>query len=236
MAMPKITLKCDINQDIQNAIHFIKRNRPQKYRYFLFRFLPNDLHYILNNKISASKKDKIIKDYTKLIYKERKKEIAQGLSAVKKNWAKIEKQYFKLVSIVFKNHPWPKGRYTGIASIFGMFPRYIKQKMFFFPATHKIPAYSNKVIAHAMLHFIFFDYIEKRYGFKQDSRIIGKPNNYIWQLSEAFNNVIEDWGPYKKIIKDKPRPYQGTEKIFKKMSGQWSKKQDIDRLLDNWLK
>jgi len=116
-----------------------------------------------------------------------------------------------------------------------MLPRYVKQKIFFFPYKHKISKYSNKVIAHELLHFIFFDYLEKNHGLEEWSKIKNKPDDYIWKISEVFNNVIEDWRPYNRLLKDKPNPYTGTEKMFEKMKKQWREKQDIDWLLEGWL-
>jgi len=234
--MPKTILKLDINQDIQNAIHFIRRNRPHKYRYFLFQFLPKELHYIIKEKLPESKIKKIIGEYTKRTYKFRTKKIKEGITKARKDWRSVEKRYFAITDKIFKRCPWPKGRYIGYCSIFGMFPRNVQEKYFYFPPIHPISKYANKVIAHEMLHFIFFDYIQKKYGLKENSKIPKKPDNYIWQVSEVFNNVTEGWKPYNKLIGDKPRPYRGTEKMFKKMSVQWQKKQDIDWLLDHWLK
>jgi len=234
--MPKITLKCDINQDIQNAIYFIKRKRPRKLRYFLFTFLPKELHYIIKENLPESKTKKIIGEYAKRTYKLKTRAIKEGIAKAKREWESVEKKYFTITDKIFKKYLWPKRKYIGYCSIFGMFPRNVQAKYFYFPPMHPLPKYSNKVIAHEMLHFIFFDYIQKKYGLKEHSRIPKKPDNYIWQVSEAFNNVIEDWKPYNKLIGYKPRPYQGTEKMFKKMSSQWQQKQDIAWLLDHWLK
>ncbi|MFH1533536.1 MAG: hypothetical protein ABID64_01240 [Nitrospirota bacterium] len=116
-----------------------------------------------------------------------------------------------------------------------MFPRYVKQKIFFFPHQHRITRFSNKVIAHEMLHFIFFDYLEKKFNLKEHSKIKNKPDDYIWKVSEVFNNAIEDWKPYNELFKEDPKPYPGTEKMFSKMKKQWQEKQDIDWLLEEWL-
>lgn len=86
-----------------------------------------------------------------------------------------------------------------------------------------------------MLHFIFFNYLEKNFNLRENSKIKGRANNYIWKISEVFNNVIESWEPYRKIIEIKTHPYPGTEKIFNKMKDQWKRKQDINWLLSQWF-
>jgi len=233
---PKIKFKADLRTDTENCVSFLKHKRPRQNKQFVVWFLPEEFRYILDKKISIKKRDEIIKEYVKHVYKIKSKEIKEETKKAISEWRKVEIKYFKLVSKIFKNHPWPKGNYRGFASIFHMFPRYIDRKIFFFPYTHKIPKFANKVIAHEMLHFIFFDYINKKYGLRQDSKIKGQPNNYIWQVSEVFNNAMESWDPYKKIFKFGSRPYSGTEKIFAQMKKRWAKKQDVDWLLDKWLK
>jgi hypothetical protein len=232
---PKIKLKIDIKEDTNNCINFIRSERKGIKRQFVLWFLPDDFQYILSKNFSEKERNKIIREYTKHIYKLREKEIKKGLAKAQKDWQGVEKQYFQLVDKIFKNYPWPKGNYRGIISIWHMFPRYIKQKIFFFPYKHKISEFSNKVIAHEMLHFIFFDYLEKKFKLKESSKIKNKPDDYIWKISEVFNNVIEDWKPYHQLLKDKPNPHTGTEKMFKKMKKQWQEKQDIGWLLEEWL-
>lgn len=232
---PKIKLKIDIERDIRNCFNFVRSKRGDKDQQFLLWFLPDDFQYILSKNFSEKERSKIIKEYTNHIYKIKRNEIKKGLEAVKKNWQKVESRYFKLINKVFKGHPWPQGNYRGIISVWRMFPRYIKPKIFFFPYRHKVPKFSNKVIAHELLHFIFFDYIDKKYGLKEMSEK-GKLNEYVWQVSEVFNDVMEDWQPYYSIFKIKPMSYPDTEKIFAKMKKQWEQKQDIDWLLDQWFK
>jgi len=235
---PKIKFTIDIKEDTENAIDFVRRHAADTKldKKFLKWFLPEEVQYILNSKFSKKEKEKILINYTESIYNLRQKEIKDGFEKVKKDWGKVEKDYFKIVDRVFNKYPWPKGDYIGFASIFNMYPRNIIKKTFYFPYIHNISYYANKVIAHEMLHFIFFDYINKHYKLKEDFEFKNKTKRYLWEVSEVFNNVIENWEPYKQILKTNFRLYPGTEKMFKKMQSQWQKKQDIDWLLDKWLK
>lgn len=194
------------------------------------------MHFILDNNFSQKEREKILIKYTENFYKTKEKEIKNGLRNVVKEWGKVENTNFKIIDKVFKKHSWPKGNYFGIVSIFWMYPRYISKKTFFFPYRHRIINYANRVISHEMLHFIFFDYIKKRYDLDEGAEFKNKHPEYLWRVSEVFNNIIENWEPYKKVSQAKSLPYNGTEKMFKKMKNQWQKKQDIDELLDKWLK
>ncbi len=91
------------------------------------------------------------------------------------------------------------------------------------------------IIVHEMLHFMFFDYVEKKYG-KEFGWKKAESYGYLWKVSEAFNAVMEDWPPYKKLFLHASAPYPGTEKIEALMAKQWKRHHDIDKLLDYWLR
>ena len=222
--------------DIRNALFFVKYNLKENTE-FVRWFLPKKLHYILRKGFSPKERNKIVRKHTNDTFRDREQEIKKAVNKARKSWKLIEKRYFDLVNKIFKNHPWPEGKYTGFVSCFRMYPRNIKEKTFFFPFYHAIPKFSNTVIAHELLHFIFFDYVKNNHGLRENAKIKGKNNNYVWQISEVFNSVIENWESYYKIFKVKTlrqKPYTGR-KYFLKIKKQWAKKQDIDYLLDQWF-
>lgn len=231
-----LNLKFKINEkaDSLNAIYFIKNSKSNKQ--FLKWFFPKKIQYILGKNFSDKERKKIIITYTTRVYKTEKNQIKEGIKIVIENWNDVENLFFKLTDKIFQNHKWPKGDYIGFATIYDMYPRNISKKTFFFPYTHKIPKYAIYVIAHELLHFIFFDYIKKIYNLNEDSELPNKSKRYLWQISEVFNNVIEDWKPFRLIFKIQTQPYPGTERIFKVMKNQWREKQDIRYVLDRWLK
>jgi hypothetical protein len=233
---PKLKLVVDASVDAKHAVNFVENSTKWGQKKFLTRFLPWELVYVLDKRISEKKRGNLITGYARYFYKNHRREIEKGVRAARADWSKVEKSYFRLVDCVFKGHQWPEGWYVGFATVFHSYPRHIETKTFFFPYSHSVPKYANKVIAHEMLHFMFFDYIEKRYGLKERGRMRGKPSDYIWEVSEVFNNVIEEWKPYKKVFKINARPYKGTERMFAKMNRQWKEKQDVDWLLDQWLR
>ncbi len=221
--------------DARNGVGFANSEIKMGRRDFLKKFLPDVLYYVANKSVSREKRRRLISGYARYYYKAHRQEIENGTKAVRADWRKVEKRYFQIVSRIFKNYPWPSGHYIGFATVWHSYLRDTSHKTFYFPYRHTMPKYANKVIAHEMLHFMFFDYIKNRYGLNERSRIAGKSKDYIWELSEVFNNVIEEWNPYKKIFKFPTRLYKGTEVMFEKMKKQWEKNQDIDLLLDKLL-
>lgn len=233
---PKISLKIDIDEDVRNAIIQLKHASDwAKTGSSLKWFLPEEVQFILDSTFSQKEQNKILAAYTKNIYKIRKEEINKYFKLVKEDWKRVESDYFGLVDKIFEKHPWPKGNYIGYATIFNVYTRNISEKTFIFPYVHNLPHYANSVIAHEMLHILFFDFIKENYKLSEDDVITGKSEQYIWEVSEVFNNVIEDWQPYKEIFKNEPILYHGKVKMFEKMKRQWQEKQDVKWLLDKWL-
>jgi len=230
MPNPKVKFVIDPQEDIKNYILF------NKYRYtagdpkILKMFLPRELHYILKSRFSEKQKTKIVKAYVKNTFILHKKEIVQNTDRIKKGWQKAAKDYFRLVDRIFKNNPWPKGKYIGFASAFEMYPKNIKKKTFYFSGLNKDLNFNIAIIVHEMLHFMFFDYIDK------NTRVRDKGLENIWNVSEVFNLVIESWKPYQKIFKTDGKSYNAMHaKMLPKMKKFWKKKEDIDYLLNHYF-
>ncbi|MFA5188041.1 MAG: hypothetical protein WC460_01620 [Patescibacteria group bacterium] len=230
---PQIKFVIDYKKDTENAIDFLKRRKGHP---FIKWFLPQNFQYVLESSFSEKERNKILRAYTKFIFAVKKQEIVKGTQEARENWDKVKDRYFKLVDKIFYGRKWPKGKYLAIVTIYGMYPRDIKNKMFSFPFWHRLPKFSNSVIAHEMLHFMFFAYIKDRYGLIEGSKIKNKNPEYLWQVSEVFNDVIERWAPHYRIFKRGSKPYPGTQKMYDKMKADWKKSSDLNKLLDKWLK
>ncbi len=148
----------------------------------------------------------------------------------------IENKYFDLIGQIFKGHQWPEGKYIGFASVFNMYPRNIKEKTFYFSALQKNSHFGLATIAHEMLHFMFYDYLKKKYNINVGDKFNGKSERYLWDISETFNLVIETWKPYQRIFIMSGKPYDSAhKKMFHKMKKIWKEKNDIDYLLDYYF-
>ncbi|MBI4709402.1 MAG: hypothetical protein HY764_04340 [Candidatus Portnoybacteria bacterium] len=123
---PDLELKIDIKSDIENAKSFVRGGS------FIDWFLPSDLRYIKDKKLTPSKRDKIITEYTKEVYKTKEKEIIKDVEDTKRRWAMVKDRFYRITDDIFYGYDWPKGKYTGSASIYLMFPRDIKEKFFSF--------------------------------------------------------------------------------------------------------
>ena len=233
---PKINFIYNPDADADYAISFAGKPKSNMADRFLKKFFPKELYFVIESKLLDKEKSKIIRNYVSDYYGQNESSLKDKFESIKSDWENIKNKYFALVTQLFNGNKWPDGEYIGLGTIFYRYPRFITKKIFFFPLNHKIERYANKVIAHEMLHFMFFDYIYKKYGLSEKSKIPGKEPFYLWKVSEAFNSVIQDWGPYKTLLDSNSNPYPEVAEVYEKMNEQWGEAQDVDALLDKFLR
>ncbi|MDA3840758.1 MAG: hypothetical protein PF572_06780 [Patescibacteria group bacterium] len=112
----------------------------------------------------------------------------------------------------------------------------IEEKEFSFPINK--PGSSNIVIAHEMLHFITYDYLEKKY--KLEPKECHDNDRLFWEFTEAFNLLLENEKYWREIAKYKGteefKPYMGFDKTYDKMKIIWKKNKDFDNLVREMFK
>lgn len=152
---PKIKFSLDLNQDIETFMKFWREQRSAKL---------SALKY-LENSDDENNCLKVVEDYIKVFYQNNASQIENELKQGEKNWQEVEDNYYNKVAELFDNYAWPKGDYLALGSILSIYPRWIEQKKFTFPIHPGYAAWLKiKMIAHEMLHFITYDYLEKKHG------------------------------------------------------------------------
>lgn len=145
-----------------------------------------------------TQREKTISVYFDNYYKINKEEISCKLKLVRDSWYKKEKKYISVTEDFFGGFRFSKGKYIAYASIINCNPRFLESKTFQF--FYKKPlADAIYTIAHELLHFIFFDFLEKK--FKKETKYLSE--NQLWDLSEIFNVVILKSSRYRHIINQK---------------------------------
>lgn len=141
----------------------------------------------------------LIADFARKYYSDNKAEIENKLREMGEEWKSVSEDYFVSVDKVFNNPTWPQGDYICYLSIFDCNPRFLENKSFQVYFRHRQG--TNHVIAHEMLHFIFFDYLhtkEAEFNQKLDEHT-------VWLLSEWFNDLVLELPEFAKFgqkIKD----------------------------------
>ena len=89
-----------------------------------------------------------------------------------------------------------------------------KDKTFQIPVYRLHRRYISVIIAHEMLHFMFYDYFYKRYPKYRRP----KYNFFVWHISEIFNTVIQNSPAWFSCFKLKSLGYPEHEKIVRRIS------------------
>lgn len=192
-----------------------------------------ELRFLLEGKFSRTR-DKFLSAYTDNYYKIHSEDIMREIKKTEKSWKKVEKYFFHEVDRLFNGYPWPKGKYFGYASIWRMFPRFIKMKTFAFPAEPKNfrRNITTAVIAHEMLHFITYDYLQKKYKLKP-GECCSKDKTF-WCFTENLNVLIENEKIWHKFTGgEKNKPYLECQPLYFKMKKIWDKNKNLDNLIVN---
>lgn len=234
MKRPDLTLSVDIEEDIRNVLVFFEYEKNQD---VLNNFLPTEAKFLLNENIEKDNRKIKATEFVRKFYEENAEDINIGLHGVKESWNKYSENYYKYIEELFDGREWLSDKYRGVLSIFKMYSREIDRKLFFFPYKYDVERFSNRVIGHEMLHFMFFDFLFDRYQLRENSKLEGRPENYIWQLSEAFNSLVENNPLYMESIGIgySGKPYIGQEGMIALMGEQFGKEKNIGKLLDKWI-
>lgn len=173
---------------------------------------------------------KIIFNYIDDFYKKQTFLLSRQARNFQKQWNAKAGLFFEAANLIFKNYPWPRGRYIGYLSIFDCNPRFLHDKTFQIFYKHKLgPTY---IVAHELLHFIFFDYLSKK--IKTSKKKLTE--NDLWELSEIVNDVILDSQSFKKLLKLKKNivSYPNLKNTASKLKIKFAsnKSIDIDKLID----
>lgn len=199
----------------------------KKYLKIGFYDLYPELKKINKSRHNQKHKNQLIKKLIRQTCQRDSIQINNAIREAKKQWQKIKKAFFKQTFILFKNHPWPKGRYIAYLTIWGIYPRFLKNRVFLFPYQCRNKKFISFVIIHEMLHFIFYDYAIKKHS--EIFKNLETEKGIFWDLAEIFNLVILSLPKFIKLHKQKNIPYYlEHKKYFSRFKKIWQQNQDID--------
>lgn len=183
-----------------------------------------ELYDVLKLK-NASARKALINEHFDYFYTKHEQYLNKKVIQFTKEWRVVEKKFFSVANKIFKNHPWPKGKYIGYISIIDCNPRFLNNKTF--QIFYFNPLGVKYVTAHEMLHFIFYDYTLKKYP--QVFKKLNPNSGIYWDLAELFNVVILPSPPFVKIhgIK-KVINYPAHTKYLPKMIELWKQSKDVN--------
>ena len=191
------------------------------------------LHPNLNHLLGQQNEEEVkgaISCFIDEYYHKNRVRLRENFDTIIKEWYQVRSSYYKKVGGLLNNYPWPSGDYLACGSILYLFPRNIAKRWFTFPLSRRFNAV--QVIAHEMLHFIVYDYLEKVFGLKPSEGC--DQDNKFWQFSENLNALIEDepiWQEFMRGNKANIKPECKT--LYLEMKAVWDKDKSIDHLIES---
>jgi len=183
-------------------------------------------------KLNKKEKQRIINRYFDRYYKINKKNLQKRLRLFRNEWRKKEEAFLNITSSLFDNFQFQKGMYICYLSIIDCNPRFLESKTFQTFYKKSIDE-AIQTIAHELLHFIFFDLLNKK--LKKESQILSKER--IWDLSEIFNIIILKSDSYNNIInKETIKPYPEHIKYLSLFEKTYKQSIDIKKFISKGIK
>lgn len=225
---PRITFEINVTRDVETFFCFVrdaKYDKGDAIEWALLKKYPNLKTFFRGTKFIKTRKE--VRAFVEKEYEKNAVEMKKNLKCYERNWNKHEKKYFQLVSKIFPKTIWPKGKYIAYTTIWGMYPRFLKDSTFQIPWKYKPMTYVNIVIAHELLHFIWYKFYKERFL----KKITESSNDFfVWNVSEIFNCVVQGSDKWMKEFGETCQPYPNQMEIIKNLNKKYHKK-TIDAVL-----
>lgn len=212
MSYPYVTFRKSAKRDFETLRAFTKdaiHDNGRNLNWVVFNKYPRLKTQFDKDKHYEMKSEKALRHFIYEVYRSKQTAMDFALIEHRKRWKKIAPRYFSLVDSLFGGRKWPCGKYIAFGTIWGMYPRFLKDKTFQIPFWHRNPQYVSVVIAHELLHFIFYNYFYTHYPKYRGS----KDNFFVWHISEIFNTIIQNSPPWLHCFKFKSLGYPEHKKI-----------------------
>lgn len=183
--------------------------------------------------LSENQKRSILRSYINAYYEKHLSRIQKNMRLVRKLWERRKDRFFKLINRIFNNPLWPRGQYyVAYPTIWGMCPFDTRNKIIWFPFDRHKTDYLVAIIAHEMLHLIFYDYLYQRYSKYRNEKYFP----IIWPIAEGFNMFIQSRKEWRALFGQRPEPLPEHKPVLKRVVRTirkiWSEKQNISYLLE----
>ena len=232
MKQPIIELKFDQKLDQDKAWYFYSNPECGGCDFWKERALKH--HPKLIKIKSAEDSKKFLYEYISDFYSSNNEEIQIFRKNTIKYLRQEQDKFFLKVDKIFKGHHWPKRKFIGYFSVFDFCPRFLDSGEF------QIFIYDKRnlqlfTIFHEMLHFIFYDFGQKR--FPETLGKMDTEEGKFWVLAEVFNSVVQDTNDFIDLHgKIKNIGYPDHKKLISLGRSLWKKNPDINNWISEMLK
>lgn len=224
----RLNFRVDLNKDLEIILGFIETSK--------FFDVKKDLQIGFYNlypelkKMVTGNNAKQIKSFIKDTYKKNENKIENSLITTNEEWQKKTDFFNKEQNKIFNYYKPSNLNCLAYPTIWGIFPRILSERAFFFPYIGKTKNFISFVIMHELMHFIFYDYALMNHpGLFAN---LDTERGTFWDLAEVFNFITLSSPEFVTLHKQKNIFfYQQHKKIIPSLKLFWNKDQNID----HWL-
>ncbi len=222
---PKITFRISRRKDLEAFYCYVGQyqyDRGRSLKWAVLDRYPIFAKYSDKQTVKVPKRK--IESFISEMYEKQWATMRHSLIQYEKSWRQVELEYFILIDEFFTPSYWPKGKYIAYPTIWGLCPRYLEDSTFQVPFKHRSVKRVMVIIAHELLHFIFYNYFAKKYPKYRSNRY----QMLKWHISEIFNAVVQNSPRWIKVFRLKSYIYPEHRKIVARL-------QRKNRKNNNWI-
>lgn len=225
MKHPKLSFDRDAKKDVSAFFAFVgdaEYDGGRNLEWAVFSQFPH-LKKMFDGSIFTGTKSDISK-FVEDQYSKYGTAIEKNMDVYRRQWLEKESVFYSLTDDLFLSFSWPKGKYVAYPTIWGMYPRFLEDKTFQVPFKTRRKRYVNVIVAHEMLHFIFYEYFFRLYP-----QYASDEHDFLaWHVSEIFNTVVQNSPKWLKAFGLETMGYPEHEAIVERLSGQYGKSDSIE--------
>lgn len=187
--LPQVRFENSIEKDVDTFFSFVSDaayDGGRSLEWAVFSVFP-ELKKLFEDKKFVGTRD----DIASVVRAEHEKNevvIAEKTALYEKEWKVMSDKFFILIKEIFGKRPWSEGKYIAYPTMWGMYPRFLEDKTMQVPYDGKICAKVNEIVAHELLHFMFYDYFFEKYP-----QCAGEDcEMFAWHVTEIFNTVVQN--------------------------------------------
>jgi hypothetical protein len=144
-----------------------------------------------------------IEQTVRILHRKEALVIRRDMARYRRAWQRLAPRFFVLVEDIFGTVSWPAGKYAAYPTIWGMFPRFLNDKTFQVPVRFRRKRYVSVVVAHELLHFLFFAHL-----FRSRPVLRRERDSFrVWHASELFNAVVQGTPAWLRLFRVAPLDY-----------------------------
>lgn len=172
----------------------------------------------------------VIEQFVYNLYHEDCSHMQEWKEYVEQIWNKEKEVFFQKTKEIFEDCFWPEGEYIAYPTIWSMYPRYLEDSTFLLPYKKEKYPQLLSVIAHEMLHFIFYTYFFHLYPKLQDDENGGI---FVWHISEAFNTFVQNLPQWPRYMNDPQSGYPEHDTIVSELQKQYTtiSRENVDDII-----